>query len=76
LISKPALTVSATQLLVQADSVVEAIAAALDLIFVFIVLYELFNFLWNRVLLYIRYVEDHSINIKHSKCYDYSKPFK
>ena len=36
----------------------------------FIVYFNLY-FLWNRVSLYIRYVDDRSINIKHYKCYDY-----
>ena len=37
----------------------------------FIIDFNLY-FLWNRVLLYIRYVDDRSINIKHYKCYGYS----
>ena len=36
----------------------------------FIVYFNLY-FLWNRVSLYIRYVDDMSINIKHYKCYGY-----
>ena len=37
----------------------------------FIIDFNLY-FLRNRVLLYIRYVDDRSINIKHYKCYGYS----
>ena len=37
----------------------------------FIIDFNLY-FLWNRVSLYIRYVDDRSINIKHYKCYGYS----
>ena len=32
----------------------------------------IYIFSWNRVSLYIRYVDDRSINIKHYKCYGYS----
>ena len=37
----------------------------------FIIYFNLY-FLWNRVSLYIRYVDNKSINIKHYKCYGYS----
>ena len=37
----------------------------------FIIYFNLY-FSWNQVLLYIRYVDDRSINIKHYKCYGYS----
>ena len=37
----------------------------------FIIYFNLY-FLWNRVSLYIRYVDDRSVNIKHYKCYGYS----
>ena len=37
----------------------------------FIIYFNLY-FLWNWVFLYIRYIDDRSINIKHYKCYDYN----
>ena len=36
----------------------------------FIIYFNLY-FLWNQVSLYIRYVDNRSINIKHYKCYCY-----
>ena len=40
--------------------------------FYYFIIYFNLYFSWNRVLLYIRYVDDRSINIKHYKCYGYS----
>ena len=37
----------------------------------FIIDFNLY-FSWNRVSLYIRYIDDRFINIKHYKCYGYS----
>ena len=37
----------------------------------FIIYFNLY-FLWNQILLYIHYVDDRCINIKHYKCYDYN----
>ena len=37
----------------------------------FIIYFNLY-FLWNQVSLYICYIDDRSINIKHYKCYSYS----
>ena len=60
----------------QAGSAILAITAGLLLtgsdgpfaFYCFIIYFNLY-FLWNQVLLYIRYVDDRSINIKHYKCY-------
>ena len=63
----------------QAGSAILAITAGLLLtgsdgpfaFYCFIINFNLY-FSWNRVSLYIRYVDDRSINIKHYKCYDYN----
>jgi hypothetical protein len=39
--------------------------------FIVFIIYFIF-FSWNQVSLYIRYIDDRSINIKHYKCYGYS----
>ena len=41
-------------------------------VFYYFIIYFNLYFLWNRVSLYIRYVDDRSINIKHYKYYGYS----
>ena len=41
-------------------------------VFYYFIIYFNLYFSCNRVSLYIRYVDDRSINIKHYKCYGYS----
>ena len=40
--------------------------------FYYFIIYFNLYFLWNWVSLYIRYIDDMSINIKHYKCYGYN----
>ena len=53
------------------DNTVSLLLTGSDGPFVFYC-FIIYIFLWNRVSLYIRYVDDRSINIKHYKCYGYS----
>ena len=55
------------------DSTTGLLLTGSDVTFAFYCFIIYFNlyFLWNWVFLYIRYIDDRSINIKHYKCYGY-----